>query len=445
MAEQKKISKNRKKEKIIDKGVPEISSSDDEIMDNSDDDDYERIKNLGKHFKNEVIKSYELLEFEKKAKSYIRVFKLNDSRVDKEELMEKLCNFCLEYSMKIKTKSSSQRNFKSNLVLLNQIIYTLIRVLKFNQTFNWVKPELSLHMMLNLENIISVDFFESCKIISINELLNLDDVSKENTKITLTVIHRIIDLVSLTINLQSYIHASNNHPNKAFTCLYQSIFIKRIQINNHFDVFQNIFYCINFMSLLYKTGNAERAMSLQMSMMQVVENIIPILIIDYSVSSKTIIIFLENFVFFDEGIIDQTLSKTLYPVDDKMSPQVIRKALVNYLKLILTQMYKILGNKLHAMGRFNESYISMNIYNNLYADIAGDGTLLKYTSLLTQLDDIERKRNEKEGLNTKQGQTNIDNIMPGQKSDVNFYNKKWKLTKEKRKNKEGFFINEYIK
>ncbi len=427
-------NKLQKPPKLVE--IADFEDSEEELED-------EIAQNYRKHLERDVIKTFDLLEFEKKAKSFLRVSKLNDPLKNKEQLLKDLLVFCMEYFAKVKEKVWSVAHAKANCALLKGIYSLLAASLRYAVTHGWFVSSLDSETVTRVEMYLSDEYFESSKVISVVELIADEDMSKPSVNPTANILIQIFDTISMCCNLQAKVLSESQHPNQAFNSLYQAILIKRLKNKSHFDLFQNIYYCANFTTLLIKTNNQAIGLKLLVKLMSLTEKLIGEFRVNMMLTSKVAESFLSKFVFLEDQLISAELQAVPEKLNELMGDEAVTCIFASHLKVLLTQLYRVAGEVLHEQGRYSDAYLMDNYHKNLHAELVGDEYKQKFAALLQQAEDKKLElRKAKTGQLAKEREE-IEGVKDQSQSD--YFNKPWRLLPSDKKNKDGFLICEFKK
>jgi len=405
---------------------------DEDSYDKEDDED--PFYRYSRGLQEEVLQTYELLEFSKKNKSFLRTCKLNNPRKNKKELLKEITEFIKDAMRMAMKKEGSLTSAQSNVVLCSCIMDTIQKVLFYNNQHRWTQTDINDDILEKIKFYLSDKFFQQSKVISLGNLVTKDDFKNIINKTSSISIYRMFDMIPLILNFQATILFEAGHINQSFNTIYQSILIKRLILHSHFDLFQLIHFALNFIELLFRSDDPDRAITSLRNVMLFTEYLIDNFTLNLMTTPDQIKFFMEAYRYIDSSWTDRETEGKLVDVKrlESASDEEREEMLKMLLRVRLLDMYKRLGEQLHSRGMYQEAYLAMNYHNNLYVDLVGDEPMEGYIKALDVLN-----KNKKKGPE--------EPLTGRQKMDENYFKRPWRVVKHNRTNEEGYPLNLYKK
>lgn len=413
-----------------------------------------------KHLAQETLKTYDLLEVESKTKSYMSVCKLNDSRVDKRVLLRKILKFA-EASFRLAVKRESSESYmKGNCALLDRIIDMIKTAVYFNDVHKWYfNTGFSSTAVKLLVEYMKDEFLLRPKIISTEDLLDRQIILTLSFGATDGDIIRLVDTLAFLLNYKCFVMLKNGEKNKTIliNTIYQALMVKKLVLNNHFDVLCLVHYLLNLQTLFEKAGMLDEAIRVGNSSMMTLEILQDHFRVDSSTTISHASFFFENFRFLDGNVLDKELEEKYVKFDNVCGEQELRNLLQQIIKLRLCTMYDKLGKVLHEKGQYQEAYLAMNYHNNLYVDLIGENNHEVYSKVLKRIGvnraqhvaDTNKEVTLEKGYKEKTEDGNPDDspdfeVVTGKK-EKKIRQEEWKASKKRKANDEGYEIGLFKK
>jgi hypothetical protein len=422
------------------KGVQFISPEDPLI------DEEDPFFKFSKKHVDSCLKTYEYLEFEKKCKSLYTCCKLNDPTKDKKDLLSKVVVFCKENLTQAISKLSSSVNARTNWTMCRKLIELCMGVMKLNNHYKWTVTDITDIKIDKLLFVLSDDFFKSDKIISMRDLISLDDLDLIVSRPSSMAMYRLLDVCVLVMNVQAKQFVNLELKNQALTTLYQAVSIRKLSMHSKFDFFQIVHYALNFVDILESSLQKDRAITLLQSIMMVCEHLINNMSLDMVVSYEQVDFFKSHFCFVSDRWQDPDIEDKLPSIDIDSTEAQISSHLSSILKCRLTMAYKIVGEMLHEKGLYQDAYLAMNYHNVLYVELVGDAPIQEYKRLILQIEGKKQLDTLESGQNpagTKE--KNKSNPKPKRESlsEDPYFKKPWRMIKSEIDNRDGCLLTHY--
>ena len=419
--------------------------------DSPDFDEPDPFFRYGVHSLKSSLKTLEFLEFEQRANKLYTIGKLNDPRKDKLELLKEVVTFCRTSLGVAVTKLHSDLNAKTNWAFCRKIAELAVSIMQLNNRHKWTLTEVTEKIVDDILGILSDDYFQSAKVISIADFIDIEDIGRIVFKPAGMAVYQLVALIPLVLNVQALQLYSLGLKNQAMTTLFQAATVKKTCMHSHFDIFQLVYLAFNFVDALESSKEIDRAFSMLQSVMMVCERLISYFKIQMGASHAQVNYFFSTFRFFSERWTDENLEKKIPPKPEAdSSEERLESHLTGLLKVRLTMAYKVLGEMLHERSMYQDAYLAMNFHNIMFTEFQGDGPMQSYEKIMQKIQSKTSNLNlrssvgdnQKEGIVQTSNQNGVQIDEDGNDKD-DFFNKPWHEVERKSKAEDGYLLIHY--
>lgn len=338
-------------------------------------------------------------------------------------------------------------------MMCRKVIELAIGVMKFNNHYKWTVTDITDVKVENVMHMLSDEFFKADKIISLRDMISMEDMDLIVSKPSSMAMYQLLDTVVILMNVQAKQFFDLNLKNQALTSLYQAVSIRKVSMHSRFDMFQLVHYSLNFVDILEKNDQQDRAITLLQSVMIICEHLMANMHADMVISYEQVNYFKKNFCFISERWQDAEIEQKTPELEESSSDSKIALHLSFILKTRLTMAYKVVGELLHDRGIYQDAYLAMNYHNVLYVELVGDAPIKDYKRIISR---IEAQNSEQNTAETKSAtkKSVLNQAKSGQKkaslqaqreslSEDPFFNKPWKVVKREENPEDGKMLTQF--